>query len=260
MGLAIGWALAVLCVLLMVVDGGIAIVLFLQPSAWGWLLADAAFFALAALAEEIAFRGYGFQCLVRAVGPMGAVIMFAALYAILQALLPGSSHASIAVSVALSLAALYGLSQNASLVAELGAQLWLEGQPRPAFRAGRERRQQPIRPWCRAIPWGPSGSPAEATALTAVGLPSRFFWRRCRWSSRLRGIWISFYNAPVIVAGGIPVDLDAAARRQHEAAMGPAEPAARPLVQIVPASAPLQPAHPESIPPDRAAESKTQPE
>ena len=29
------------------------------------------------------------------------------------------------------------------------------------------------------------------------------------------------YNAPVIVPGGIPVDLDAAAQRQHEAAMGP---------------------------------------
>ncbi len=29
------------------------------------------------------------------------------------------------------------------------------------------------------------------------------------------------YNAPVIVPGGLPVDLDAAARRQHETAMGP---------------------------------------
>jgi hypothetical protein len=42
------------------------------------------------------------------------------------------------------------------------------------------------------------------------------------------------HNAPVIVAGGIPVDLDAAARKQHEAAMGPAEPAAPGLVQILP--------------------------
>jgi hypothetical protein len=43
------------------------------------------------------------------------------------------------------------------------------------------------------------------------------------------------YNAPVLVPGGIPVDLDAAARRQHDAAMGPAaEPAAPGLVQINP--------------------------
>jgi hypothetical protein len=44
------------------------------------------------------------------------------------------------------------------------------------------------------------------------------------------------YNAPVIIPAGIPVDLDAAARRQHEAAMGPAEPAAPSLVQIFPAT------------------------
>ena len=42
------------------------------------------------------------------------------------------------------------------------------------------------------------------------------------------------YNVPVIVPGGIPVDLDAAARQQHEAAMGTAEPAAPSLVQILP--------------------------
>ena len=30
------------------------------------------------------------------------------------------------------------------------------------------------------------------------------------------------YNEPEIIAAGIPVDLDAVARRQHEAAMGPA--------------------------------------
>jgi uncharacterized protein len=46
------------------------------------------------------------------------------------------------------------------------------------------------------------------------------------------------YNAPVIVPGGIPVDLDAAAKRQHESAMGTTEPATASLVQILPASAP----------------------
>ena len=55
------------------------------------------------------------------------------------------------------------------------------------------------------------------------------------------------YNAPVIVPGGIPVDLDAAARRQHETAMGPAaEPPAPSLVQILPVSAPSVPVRPAS--------------
>jgi hypothetical protein len=54
------------------------------------------------------------------------------------------------------------------------------------------------------------------------------------------------YNAPVIVPGGIPVDLDAAARQQHEAATRPAEPAAPSLVQILPATAPP----PQILPPE----------
>jgi hypothetical protein len=42
------------------------------------------------------------------------------------------------------------------------------------------------------------------------------------------------YGFPEIVPGGIPVDLDAAARRQHEEAQAHAEPAAPALVQILP--------------------------
>jgi hypothetical protein len=64
------------------------------------------------------------------------------------------------------------------------------------------------------------------------------------------GLWLimrvtreyaSRYGFPEIIPGGIPVDIDAAARRQHEAAMGPAKPAEPKLVQIgdlPPASAP----------------------
>jgi len=63
------------------------------------------------------------------------------------------------------------------------------------------------------------------------------------------------HNAPELVPGGIPVDLDAAARRQHEAAMG--VPAPPPLVQIAPSLTAAPP--PDSQPslftppePDRA--------
>jgi hypothetical protein len=50
------------------------------------------------------------------------------------------------------------------------------------------------------------------------------------------------YAQPVIVPGGIPVDVDAIARRQHEAAMGPAAAAAPgepKLVQIDPVGSPF---------------------
>jgi len=53
------------------------------------------------------------------------------------------------------------------------------------------------------------------------------------------------YNAPVLVPGGIPVDLDAAARAQHEAAMGTEESAPSALVQIAAATSPQPVARPE---------------
>jgi hypothetical protein len=56
------------------------------------------------------------------------------------------------------------------------------------------------------------------------------------------------YAQPVIVPGGIPVDIDAISRRQHEAAMGPSQPAQPQIVQIegVPQTAPQPPGEPGS--------------
>jgi hypothetical protein len=241
LGLAVGWSLAVACVLPMVVAGGIAIVLVLQPSAWGWLLADAAFFALAALAEEVAFRGYGFQRFAHAVGPVGATLGFAAFYAIVQALLPGSNRASVAVSVALSL-----LLSTAYLRTRA---LWLSWGLNFGWKAS------------RGLLFGLAVSGVTSHSPVVQGDPMGSFWLTGG-GYGLDGSWVAFaillaalpvvyrvtrdldfkYNAPVIVPGGIPVDLDAAARRQHDAAMGPAaEPAAPGLVQINPLSTPPQP-------------------
>lgn len=56
------------------------------------------------------------------------------------------------------------------------------------------------------------------------------------------------HNAPVIVAAGIAVDLDAAAHSQHEAAMGAETPAAPSLVQILPLVSPPASNLPEKEP------------
>jgi hypothetical protein len=237
LGVAVGWALAVACVLPMVVDGGIAIVLVLGHSAWGWLVADAAFFALAALAEEIAFRGYGFQRFERAVGPLGAALGFAAFYAIVQALLPGSNHASIAVSVMLSLVLSTAYLRSRAL--------WVSWGINFGWKAS------------RALVFGLAISGVSNHSPVVQGNPMGPFWLTGG-GYGLDASWVAFvallialpvvyrltheldykYNAPVIVPGGIPVDLDATGRRQHEAAMGPAAPAAPSLVRILPAATP----------------------
>ena len=231
LGLATGWAVALVCVLPMTVTGGIAISISAQGSAWGWLLADTAFFALAALAEEVAFRGYAFQRLVSAVGPFGAALGFAVIYAIVQAVTPGANHASFAVSVAFTflLSAAY-LRTRA---------LWVSWGLNFGWKAS------------RALLFGLAVSGVSSHSPVVQGDPMGPFWLTGG-GHGLDGSWLAFlvllaalpavfrvtrhlnyrYNAPVIVSGGIPVDLDAAARARHEAAMRPAAPAVPVLVQI----------------------------
>jgi hypothetical protein len=258
-GLAVGWAVAVVCVVPMVLAGGVAIVLALQPSAWGWLAIDAAFFALASLGEEVAFRGYGFQRFSDAVGPFGAALGFAAFYAIVQVRTPGSSHASVAVSVMLSLVLSAAYVRTRAL--------WLSWGLNFGWKAS------------RALLFGLAVSGVNSHSPVVQGDPMGPFWLTGG-GYGLDGSWVAFfvflaavpvvfrvtrdldfrYNAPVLIPGGIPVDLDAAARRQHEAAMGPAEPAAPALVQIFPAPPPPQSLRggepPAGQAPDRSSDSR----
>jgi hypothetical protein len=239
LGVAVGWALAVACVLPLVVGGGIAIVLILGHSAWGWLAADALFFAVVALAEEVAFRGYGFQRFEESVGSLGAALGYAAFYAIVQALLPGSSHASIAVSIALSLVLSTAYLRTRAL--------WLSWGINFGWKAS------------RALVFGLAISGDNSHSPVVQGNPMGPFWLTGG-GFGLDSSWVAFavllaalpvvyrltrdldylYNAPVIVPAGIPVDLSAVAKGQHETAMGTAEPAAPGLVQILPVVAPTQ--------------------
>ncbi|MGB7266841.1 MAG: type II CAAX endopeptidase family protein [Terracidiphilus sp.] len=234
MGLATGWAIALVCVLPMTIFGGIAVSFTTQTSAWGWLAFDAALFALTALAEEVAFRGYAFQRFVRAVGPTGATLGFAAIYAIVQALTPGASHASFAVALVFTIVLSTAYLRTRAL--------WLSWGINFGWKA------------IRALLFGLAICGDSSHSPVVQGDPMGSFWLTGG-AYGLDASWLAFfvllaalpfvyrmtrdlnfrYNAPVIVPAGIPVDLDAAARAQHDAAMGPAAPAApaaTPLVQI----------------------------
>ncbi len=230
-GIAIGWAAAVLCAAVLAVGGGIAVRFSGNLDAWKWFVADIAFFGLAALAEEIAFRGYAFQRFSRSVGPVGAVIGFAVLYAFLQALQPGSSRTATLVAIVFSIVLSMAYLRTRAL--------WLSWGINFAWKS------------VRALVFGLAVSGVSSHSPVVQGDPMGPFWLTGG-GFGLDGSWLAFvvllaaipmvyritreldfrYNAPEIVPGGIPVDLDAAARQQHEAAMG--EPAPPPLVQIVP--------------------------
>ncbi len=238
LGLAIGWGAAVACVLPLTVFGGIAVVLTPGLASWGWLVADVVFFALAAMAEEVAFRGYGFQRFESVVGSAGASLGFAIFYAMVQAMQPGSTRLSVLVSLVLGLVL--------SLAYVRTRALWVSWGLNFGWKAS------------RALIFGLTVSGVSSHSSVVEGDPMGPFWLTgggygldASWLA-LIVLLIAFpvvyratrdldfkHNEPVIVPGGMPVDLDAAARRQHEAAMGAAEPAAPGLVQIFPAATPI---------------------
>ncbi len=235
LGLAIGWGAVLVCVLPLLVIGGIAISLYTQASSWGWLLADAAFFALAALVEEIAYRGYAFQCFIRAVGPVGAVLGFAAIYAIMQALDPGANRVSLIVSLVFSFLLSTAYLRTRALWVSWGINFGWKASQALVFGLAISgvSRHSPV---VQGDPMGPLWLTGGAFGLNGSWLAAIVLLAAIPVVYRVTRDLDFRYNAPVIVPGGIPVDLDAAARAQHEAAMGPAAvaaPAASGLVQIM---------------------------
>jgi uncharacterized protein len=236
MGLATGWGLAVVCILPLLVAGGIAIAFSTQMDAWRWLAADAAFFAMLALGEEIAFRGYGFQRFAVALGPVGAALVFALYYAVMQRVLFGASRSSFLVALALGVLLSVAYLRTRAL--------WLSWGLNFAWKASRAL------VFGMAVNGDSSHSPVvQSDAMGPLWLTGGGFGLDASWLAffvLLAALPLVFritreldfrYNAPVLVPGGIPVDLDAAARAQHEAAMGAQEPASPALVQIASVSA-----------------------
>jgi membrane protease YdiL (CAAX protease family) len=248
MGLGFGWAIAIVCVLAMALVGGIATSFTLHLANFGWFFVDLALFALMALAEEIAFRGYAFQCFERSVGSVGAALAFAAFYAILQAQIPGANRASILIGV------VFTLLLSAAYVRTRA--LWVSWGINFGWKA------------IRALLFGLAVSGVNSHSPLVQGDPMGSFWLTGG-SFGLDGSWFAFFvllaaipflfritedldfehNAPVIVPGGIPVDLDAIARAQHQAATASSTVASpltvAPLVQILPAAPPPPASNPE---------------
>jgi uncharacterized protein len=239
LGLATGWGIAAVCVAAMAIFGGVLVRFHSEPASWGWLAADVAYFLLLALAEEIAFRGYGFQRLRRALGSGVAVLGYVLLYALLAHLQPGANNASVFVSVALGLVLATAYLRTKAL--------WLSWGLNFGWKAS------------RALLFGLAISGNSSHSSVVEGDPMGSFWLTGS-GYGLDGSWFAFlvllaaipvvfrltrdlnfhHNAPELIPGGIPVDLDAAARKQHEAAMGQAVPTAPTLVQIAPLAAPAE--------------------
>lgn len=233
LGVVFGWAIALVCVLPMAFLGGIALQLSFSLAGLGWFLIDFLFYALATLAIQVAFRGYPFERAIEAIGEIPAALMLAVLYGILRAWMHGASPASMAVSIALGLLLALATLRTRALWLPWGVHFgWvasralLFGLPVNGVNSHSSLIQGD--PMARlGITGGQFGLDGSWLAFWVLLLAMPFLYRATR--------DLSFqYNAPVLEPAGMPVDLDAAARLQHEAAMGEPAPAAPALVQILP--------------------------
>ncbi len=231
LGAALGWAGAVACVLPAALSGDLVVTFFTSGRQWWMLALEAIALAAGTLAVEAAFRGYPFQRLVEAMGPALATLFMAAIYAIWWTHGAPATTATVLVAFLLGLVLALGYLRTRALwvswglhfawAAVLGIVLGL-----PV--AGPMSYSPIVVTNSRGAVWvagglqGPEGSAFGVLVALLLGFVV----------VKVTGDLKHKYGYEEIVPGGIPVDLDAAARQQHEAAMGAAGAQEPPLVQI----------------------------
>lgn len=244
LGAALGWAGVVACVLPAALIGGLVVTVFGNSHQMIVALLDLVALLAGSLAIEVAFRGYAFRRLVDAMGPVMATFFMGVIYAIWRTHAAPTSTAAVLVSFLLGCVLAVAALRTAALWVGWGfyfawaaAMSLLFGLPMaggmnysPIFVTNANGPA-----WVTGNGQGPEGSAFGVVVALALLIAMVFVTDDLHFR----------HGIPEIVPGGIPVDLDAAARQQHEAAMVHAEPAAPQLVQILPATAGAGEARPE---------------
>jgi uncharacterized protein len=246
LGAALGWGMLIASILPLVLHRGLVVTFWTTPRQFGILILDLLMLAVAALAEEVAFRGYPFQRLITACGPFLATILSSVVFAAAHMFNPNSSRASFLITAfgswLLSLAYLrtralwlawgWHFAWNASMTLLFGLPVSGITQFSPVIQSNTVG---PL--WMTGGEYGP-----EASAVTAIVLLAGLIlvYRVTR------GLAYQ-HTQPVIVAAGIPVDLDAMSSvlaPHHSTLPAPAPvaaPAGSTLVQIQPAPSQTSP-------------------
>lgn len=199
------------------------------------MVADVIAVGAGTLAIEVAFRGYPLQRLTEAMGPAMGTLFMAAVYAVWWTRQAPTTAAMLMTTFllgwALAVAALrtravwvsWGL--HFAWAAALGI---LFGLPvvGPLSYSPVIVTNSRGPGWLTGNGQGPESSLFGVLAAAALVVAVTWATGELKYK----------YALDEIVPGGIPVDIDAAAREQHEAAMASAAPAEPKLVQILPAT------------------------
>jgi membrane protease YdiL (CAAX protease family) len=251
LGAALGWAGVLACVLPAALIGSLFITTFTNTHQYFVAFLDLIALAAGTLAIEIAFRGYPFLRLVEAMGPTLGTVFMAIIYAIWRTHAAPTTTASVLVSFFLGLVLAIAILRTRALwvgwgfhFAWVATMSMLFGLPV----AGSMSYSPVIAANANGPAWISGGGQGPEGSAFAVLVSLLLLF----WIVRLTSDLKYKYGYPEIIPGGIPVDIDAAARAQHEAAMASVEPQPPPLVQILPA-----PTAPPAWEPNRASNEAT---
>jgi membrane protease YdiL (CAAX protease family) len=232
LGAALGWGLVVLAVLPMVLSGALYVQLWSQPRAFELLVLNLLTLGVAALAEEVAFRGYPYRRLIEAIGRVKATILLSLLFGLGHALNPYATWTSVLVTVLAGLLLSIGWLRTHGLWlpwglhfawnASMGVLFGLPISGAATFSSVVQTRTFGYL-WLTGGDYGPEGAIFTIVALTAgifllVRLTRDYAWD---------------YTFKPIVAGGYPTEIapPAAHVAMEQQQSAPAVPG---LVQILP--------------------------
>lgn len=99
LGAAIGWGGIAVAVLPMALARTLHVQLWTEPRAFELAFINLLTLAVAALAEEVAFRGYPYRRLIEATGPVKATILMAVFFGLLHMLNPDATWVSVLITI-----------------------------------------------------------------------------------------------------------------------------------------------------------------
>lgn len=240
-GAAIGWGLVVFAVLPMALAGTLHVEFWTAPRAFWLALLNLATLAVAALAEEVAFRGYPFRRLIELIGPVKATILMSIFFGALHMFNPAATWISVLITmfagILLSIAWLrtHGLWLSWGLHfgwnASMGILFGLPVSGIVDFSSVVQTHAVGRR-WLTGGNYGPEGAFFTIIVLAIGVVVLVRVTRDYEWE----------YTHRPIIAGGYPVDV--APPAAHTAMEQEAKPPA--LVQILPVEPPTR--SPEKLP------------
>ena len=236
LGAALGWAGVVASILPVAIFGGLLVTVNAHGmDAVRGVLVSLAGVLLSTLLNEVLLRGYAFQRLIEAWGPTLATIGLLLVVTLWRSLGYPWTAGSLLVTLLLSLLVTMAYLRTRALWVSIGlhfawsaSSLVLFGVPVTGVPAA----YPVVSTYTTGPAWLAGGAAGPEGSAVAVLVLLAMLRVLVRTTGDLRHRWAM----PEIVGAGIPVDLDAAARKQHEKAMGAAAAAQPSLVQIAPVS------------------------